>query len=183
MNDLLMLEAALFQLRAVPVDDPQFRLGMSMLENAVAAAKVRVNAARVSDIDFALGDLGNAVEYLGSDEAAEVAPIIDMLRDDVGRLREATALPQELLSSIALLQKKLKARRSAIERQTYQEGGTDEPLPHPPAELQSDALPIRDALSSAGFDTPALDTLIDEPDSLRFHSISAVIDELEIVSA
>lgn len=178
-----MLEAALFQLRAVPIDDPQFRLGITMLTNAVAAAKVRVNAARVSDIDFALGDLGNAVDYLDAVDAAQVAPILQMIRDDVWRLREATALPAEVFARMAALQQKLKARRTAIERQTYQEGGSDEPLPHAPETLVDEVQSIRDALAAGGFATPALDAFLDEPAELRFHSIGAILDELEVVGA
>ena len=38
--------------------------------------------------------------------------------------------------------------------------GAAEPLPHPPAELRAEALPIREQLAAAGFTTPALDALI-----------------------
>lgn len=181
MNDLLMLEAALFQLRAVPIDDPQFRLGITMLGNAVDAARARVNAARVSDIDFALGDLGNAVDYLDAADAEQVGPILEMIREDVWRLRESTALPKEVFDRITALQQKLKARRTAIERQTYQEGGSEQSLPHAPETLIADVQWIREELQKGGFATPALDAFLDEPNELRFHSIGAMLDELEVV--
>ncbi|HEX8152838.1 MAG TPA: hypothetical protein VF698_06930 [Thermoanaerobaculia bacterium] len=182
MNELLMIEAALFQLRAAQIEDPQFRLGLTVLASAVQAARDSgVNAARVNDIDFALNDLAGAVDFLGADAEKVTGPLA-LLRDDVNRLRESTALPAELVARIGAFRTKLKARRSAIERQTYREGGGEEPLPHPPEELRDEAVPIRRELTAAGFETPALDALLEDPQSLRFHSLTAILDELEVIA-
>ena len=58
MSELVMMEAALFQLRAALGDDPELlamRLSADVLANAVTAAKDNgINAARVNDIEFAL---------------------------------------------------------------------------------------------------------------------------------
>jgi len=47
--------------------------------------------------------------------------------------------------------------------------------------LRDEALPLRDQLVAAGFATPALDGLIDDPASLRFHSLTEIVDELEVI--
>lgn len=183
MSDLLMVDAALFQLRAANVEEPQFKLGLTVLENAVTAAREGgLNAARMNDIEFALNDLAGAVEFLSEDEAALVNEPLSMLRNDIARLRETTALAPELLAKIEALRAKLKERRAAVERQTYREGGSDEALPHSPEELKEEAVPIRREVNAAGFETPALDALIEDPSSLRFHSIGAILDELEVIA-
>ena len=187
MNDLVMLEASLFQLRTAiaSIEDetmmPQLELTVSVLARAVAAAREALNAARVSDIEFALNDVAGVADSLSSDDAAAIAPAIDMLRADVDVLKEATALPAAVVAAIGALRAKLAARKSAIERQTFVEGGAA-PLPHPPEELARDAGALREPLAEAGFATPALDAFLDDPAELRFHGIVEMIDELEVVS-
>ncbi|HYU24321.1 MAG TPA: hypothetical protein VEO74_03880 [Thermoanaerobaculia bacterium] len=186
MNDLVMLEASLFQLRTAiaSIEDetmlPQLELTVSVLANGVAAARGALNAARASDIEFALNDVAGVADSLSSDDAAAIAPAIDMLRADVDVLKEATALPAEVVAAIAALRAKLAARKSAIERQTFVEGG-GAPLPHPPEELARDAQEVRAALVDAGFATPAIDSFLAEPLGLRFHLVVEMIDELEMI--
>ena len=185
MNDLVMLEASLFQLRTAiaSIEDevtlPQLELTVSVLARAVAAAREALNAARVSDIEFALNDVAGVADSLSSDDAAAIAPAIDMLRADVDVLKEATALPAEVVAAIGALRAKLAARKNAIERQTFVEGGDTAPLPHPPEELARDAGALRTRLEEAGFATPALDAFLGDPAELRFHGIVEMIDELE----
>jgi hypothetical protein len=69
----------------------------------------------------------------------------------------------------------------AIERQTYVEGGAGR-LPHPPGALREEAVPLARQLTAAGFHTPALDALIADPESLRFHSIRELLDELDVIA-
>ena len=180
-----MMQAAMFQLRAAvaSVEDPftrsQLELATSVLSNAIdAAANGGVNAAAVNEIDFALNDVAAAVPDVPS-----IEPIVTMLQHDVAALKEQTALPADVVAGVRAFQSKLKIRRTAIERQTYVEDAPKEPLPHPPDELRGDAMPLRDRLASAGFATPALDTLIGDPESLRFHSINEIIDELDVIIA
>ena len=175
-----MLEAALFQLRNGAEELPQLDLFFSVLANALAGARDGVNAARVNDIEFALNDLAAAIDELPAADYNPLAEPLRMLRDDVERLKQETSLPREMVDRIRALQAKLRARAAAIERQTYRE--TAEPLPHPPEELRAEALPLRDALAFAGFATPALDALIDDPSSLRFHSIGEIVDELDVIT-
>ena len=188
MTNVLMLESALFHFRAVAasVEDEMFasqlRLTLSVLSNAVEAAKDGVNAALVSDIEFALNDVVAVVDELPAADAERLGPPLEMLRNDVAALKEATSIAPETVRLLKVFQSKLKERRTAIERQTYVEGGATAPLPHPPAELRAEALPLRDELAAAGFATPALDVLIDAPDELRFHSINAIIDELDVIA-
>ena len=183
----VMMQAALFNLSAAVdgIEDSfirsQIRLASAVLAGAIENAAAGITPAAVSDIEFALKDLAGAADELSAADAERILPFITQLRGDVMMLTAATALPESLLSAIQELQTKLKARRKAIERQTFVEGGV-EPLPHPPAELRAEALPIREQLAAAGFATPALDALIDDPQSLRMHGITAIIDELEVIA-
>ena len=171
-----MMQAALFNLRAASegIDDSQVRLAVNVLAGAVANAEGGLTPAVASDIEFALNDLAGAAE-----QYELLLPYIEQLRADLASF-DAT-LPDSLISAIQALQTKLKSRRKAIERQTFVEGAA-EPLPHAPADLRADALPIREQLAAAGFATPALDALIDDPESLRMHGIIAIVDELEVIS-
>lgn len=183
-----MVEAALFQFRSAigSIDDEMtagpLRLATSVLENAVAAAKNGVTAATVNDVVFAMNDVAGAVGELSGPDHDRVAPAFDLLKRDVDGLQGSVTLPEGLVDRIRALQAKLKTRRAAIERQTMVEGGTAEPLPHPPVELSGDAIPIREQLLAAGFATPALDAFIDDPSSLRFYSINAIVDELDVIA-
>jgi hypothetical protein len=189
MNDVVMLEAALFQLKTAinSVTDemvaPQLRLSMAVLSNAVESAGQSPSAAAVNDVEFALNDVHGMVGELSAVDAANVTPALEMFEADVRRLKETTSLSPAVVHGIRALQAKLRSRGSAIERQTYRpEGAAEDPLPHPPEQLRSEAVPLRQQLAAAGFATPALDGLIAEPASLRFHSISDIINELDVIA-
>ena len=188
MTETAMMQAALFQLRGAidGIEDPflrsQIRLGTDVLSNAIANAASGVNAAAVNDIEFALNDVIGAVGELTAPDAATLLPIVELLQRNVIALKELTALAPEVIATIRALQAKLKIRRSAIERQTFVENAAAASLPHPPEELRADAVPLRDSLTAAGFTTPALDALIADPSSLRFHSINEIIDELDVIA-
>ena len=176
-----MMQAAMFQLRAAmeSIDDPfirtQVSLAVGVLGNAIDGAANGVNAAAVNDIAFAMNDVAAAAA-----DAPELEPLLEQLQEHVEALKSATALPDDLVTSIRALQSKLKMRRNAIERQTYVENAA-EPLPHAPEELRAEALPLRGQLLSAGFAMPALDKLIEDPSALRFHSINDIVDELDVI--
>ena len=188
MNEAVMLEAALFQLRAGAEEaDPMFGsrldLCLSVLANAIAPARESINASIVSDIEFALNDLAATVDELSAEDAERLGPALSMMREDVERLKQQTSLDPSTVGRIRALQSKMRTRRSAIERQTYRaEGSPEEALPHPAAELRMEAIPIRAELLAAGFSTPEVDGLIEDPDSLRFHSLTAILDELEVIA-
>jgi hypothetical protein len=184
-NELVMMEAALFQLRAALDDDPQLlpiRLSSEVLGHAVLSAREHgVNAARVNDIEFALNDLIAAVDDAGAPDA--ICAAVAMLQNDAATLRAAAALPQEIVSAIRELQAKLRTRAKAMERGQYRAEGTDpEPLPHPPEELRAAAIPLARHLAGAGFDTPALDTLVADPDVVRYHTLNEIVDELDVIA-
>jgi len=184
MSELLMMEAALFQLRAALGDDPMLlpvRISADVLANAVTAAKNDgVNAARVNDLEFALNDLIAAIDDAGAPD--EVFSAIALLQNDTAALRNATALPAELTKSIRELQTKLKERAKAMERSQYRmEGSAAAELPHSPESLREAAIPIARRLVAAGFGTPAMDLLIAQPDELRYHTINEIVDELDVV--
>jgi len=186
MTDVVMLEAALFQLRAAasgvdPESAPQLGLCISVLANAIAAGHDGVNAAIVNDIEFATNDLSAAIDELPQSDADRLAPLMATLRHDLEALKSATALDPNLIEQIRRFQAKLRERMKAIERQTYVDDGSVS-LPHPPEELRAEAIALAGQLSAAGFATPALDALIEEPESLRFHSIRELIDELEVIA-
>ena len=179
-ESLSLIDAALFQLKAAAV--PEMQLTVNLLSNAVEGARQGVSAAAVNDIEFALSDVAASVRDLSSADAERIEPIVTMLQEDVARLKEATALSPAVTGAIRAFQTKLKARRAAIEKQTYRpEGSPAEELPHPPQELQREAVPLRQQLTAAGFSTPALDTLIADPTSLRFHSINEILNELDVI--
>lgn len=179
-----MMEAALFQLRAALGDDPMLmpiRIGADVLANALAGAKANgINAARVNDIEFALNDLVAAIDDAGAPD--EVYPAVALLQNDAAALRAASALPPAVVQAIRELQVKLKARAKALERGQYRaEGAALEPLPHPPEELREAAIPLARELAAAGFETPSLDSLIAEPEEVRYHTLNEIVDELDVV--
>jgi hypothetical protein len=183
---VVMIEAAVFQLRAAAdeIDSglaPQLGLCVSVLARAVESARGGVNAARVSDIEFAVNDLSGAVDELPPPDAGRIQPLLDAIRIDLESLKTATSFDPKLIEQINAFQSKLRERMKAIERQTYVEGGTDAPLPHPPASLRHDAIPLSHELAAAGFATPSLDALINKHDELRYHSIREILDELEVI--
>ncbi len=186
MSEVLMLQATAFNLRAAvaAVEDeftgPQLRLALSVLNNAIEAATQQLTSGAVGDIEFALGDVVGAVDQLSAEDAARFDSPLEMLRADIARLKEATSLPPELIAAMQGLHARLRERKNAVERQTYVEGALEDDLPHPPEALRAEALPIRDALSNAGFATSALDALIEDPGSFRLHTILDVMNELEI---
>lgn len=188
MTELVMLEAALFQLRtavAALEDDfyaTQIKLALNVLAGAIQSAGQSLTAATVGDIDFALNDLTGLAGELAAADAASLEPGISMLREDLTRLKTETSLPPAVVQAIGSFQTRLRARRAAIERETFRDPATPaQPLPHPPEALRAEALPLREQLARAGFATPSLDLLIAEPASLRFHSINEIIDELDVV--
>jgi hypothetical protein len=186
MTDVAMLDAALFQLRAAASDidaevAPQLGLSINILANAIAAGRGGVNASAASDIEFAFNDLSAAVDELPQSDADRLAPMMTTLRRDIEALTSATALDPALTAQIRALQSKLRERMKAIERQTFVEGG-DEQLPHPPPTLREEAIPIARQLAAAGFATPSLNALIADPESLRFHSLRDILDELDVIS-
>ena len=54
--------------------------------------------------------------------------------------------------------------------------------PKATAQREGQTMTFRSALAAAGFVTPALDGLITEPSSLRFHSINDIINELDVIA-
>lgn len=183
-----MLEAALFQLRTAvsALDDDfyaaQLKLAVNVLAGAIQNAGEPLTAANVNEIEFALNDLAGLAGELSAPQSATIDPILIMLVEDVGRLKQETALSPQIVEAITSLQIKLKERRAAIERETYRDPSSpSQPLPHPPEMLRAEAEPLRAQLNSAGFATPALDTLLRDPASLRFHTIGEIVDELEVI--
>jgi len=185
--ELVMIEAACFQLRSAlsEIHDDAYatplRIALNILAGSVAAAKESVNASKVSDIEFALNDLLAAADELPGDDAARIQQPLQMLRTDIASLQKLTALPDDLVNAIRELQSKLKMRREAIEKQTLREDIGDLTLPHPPDALKPEAKPIRERLHAAGFTTPSLDVLIDQPSEFLFHSINSLLDELDVI--
>ena len=185
MSELLMMEAALFQLRAALAEDPELlpmRLSADVLANAITAAKdTGISAARVNDIEFALKDLISAADDAGAPDA--VCSAIALLQNDTAALRRANALPAETIGAIRELQLRLRARAKAMERSQFRPEGTEAPpLPHPPAELRDLAVPLARQLEAAGFVTPVLDQLIAEPDEVRYHTLNELVDELDVIA-
>ena len=185
MNELTTMEAALLELRAALADDPELlaiRISADVLGNAVTAAKDSgINAARVNDLEFALNDLVSAVDDAGAPDGVLAA--VAVLQNGTAALRRTNALSAETVAAIRDLVARLRTRAKALERSQYRVEGSDAPaIPHPPAELRELAIPLARQLAAAGFATPSLDELIARPDSLRYHSVNEIADELEVIS-
>ena len=186
-TQLATIDAALGQLRAslASIEDEMFgsqlKLTASVLGNAVTSAREGVNPARVGDIEFALNDLVAVVDQLSAADADRVLPTVKTIQAEVGRLKQAASLPADLISNIKALQSKLRDRRAAIERQAYAAAGAAGPLPHPPAELRTEATRLRERLIAAGFTVPALDALIEAREEFRLHSVNDLMNELDVV--
>jgi len=116
-----------------------------------------------------------------ADEQVDSLEKIRFMPDVFASLQKLTALPDDLVNAIRELQSKLKMRREAIEKQTLREDIGDLTLPHPPDALKPEAKPIRERLHAAGFTTPSLDVLIDQPSEFLFHSINSLLDELDVI--
>jgi hypothetical protein len=186
MTDVVMLEAALFQLRAAASDidpevAPQLGLSINMFTNAIASGREAMNASVASDIEFAFNDLSAAVDELPQSDADRLAPMMASLGRDIDALTAATALEPTVLAQIRAFQSKLRERMKAIERQTFIEGIPEEP-PHSPEALREEAIPIARQLAAVGFATPSLNVLIADPDSVRFHSLREMLDELDVIA-
>lgn len=190
MTDVVMLEASMFQLQAAvaAVEDPMFKsqlkLTMDVLSSAVVAAAQSLSPATLNDVEFALNDVIATVGELNAADNDAVTPSLELVKADVAALKGAASLPGNVVAAVRDFQSKLKIRRAAIEKQTYRvEGMPEEPLPHPPEALKQEAVPLRQSLAQCGFATPALDELIADPSSLRFHSIGDILDELDVITA
>lgn len=184
-----MIEAALFQLRGAidQIEDEfltsQLRLAVNVLAGSIAGAAESISAAKVNEIEFAFNDLNGLTGELSAADAELLAPGLAMMQEDLARLKQETALSPAVINAIRALQAKMKTRRAAIERETYRDPSSPtSPLPHPPEELRDDAIPLREQLASAGFATPALDALIENPASLRFQSMGEIIDDLDVIA-
>jgi hypothetical protein len=185
MNELVMMEAALFQLRASLSEDSALmpvRISADLVAGAVAAAKADgVNPARVNDILFALNDLVAAVDE--AQAPAEVLSSVAMLQSDAEVLRSATALPRDLIEGMRQFKSRLRTRATAMERGQYRaEDSPEATLPHPPAELREIAIPLLRQLAAAGFDTPVLAGFVADPDEMRYHTINDIVDELDAIA-
>jgi hypothetical protein len=186
MSDLTSIRTAAATLRARTDELEEsfgrtaLRLATDVFTGALGAEGAPVNPALAGDIAFAFNDVAAAADDLGN-EGAAITPLIEALRTEIDSLKAEMALPAALLAAMRALQQKLRERRTAVERQTYVEEHT-EPLPHPPEELGAEALPIRDQLAGFGFITPALDGLIEDPASLRFQTISEIVDEMDVIA-
>jgi hypothetical protein len=186
MSELLMMEAALFQLRAVVSADSSLlpiRISADMLANAVNAAKdLGLNPARVNDIAFALNDLVAAVDDAGAPE--EILGAMMMLQSDAAALRAANSLPRQVLDRMRELKVRMQERASAMDRAQYRvEGAPEAALPHPPEELRALAAPLLNDLIAAGFETPVLAEFVARPHELRYHTLNDIVDELEAIAA
>lgn len=160
----------------------QTNLATAMLRNAAAVAREEVSARTASDMEFALNDLRLIADELPDDDRARFEPHLTAIAKIIEELKGAAALPARLVSQIEQLKGKLSERSKAIQRAPYQAPeAAKAPLPHEPAVLRPEAREIRMLLRNAGFDTPALDRLVDGNDELYLSDVNRVIEELEVI--
>jgi len=186
MTDVVLLQASLVALRTASESadaefSPELSLSLNVLTAAVAGASAVLNASTMNDVEFATNDVGASIDELSQADADRLVPLLTTFREHVAALKAATALNPVLIANIRTFQQKLRERMTAIDRQTYLEGGSDV-LPHSPEMLREEAVPLGRQLLAAGFATPALDALIADPSSFRFHSIRELFDELDVIT-
>lgn len=168
---------------AAESEEPAVRLSRVVLEESAEAAMREPNTRRVADLSFALTDFRAAVDELPYGERSALDAPLRELSAIVDELRRRTALSPSLIEHLTHLRKRVETRRAAVARQGFHPPGTTPPpLPHPPEELARDAAPLRDALRTSGFDTPALDLLIDSPAAVYMSELSNIADELEVIT-
>lgn len=164
-------------------DEPAVKLSRVVLRDAADAAMREPNTRRMADLSFALTDLRSAIDELPFSERATFAQPVGELNDLVEELCKRTSLSGSLLEHIRYLSERLEQRRAAVARQGFHPpGSTPPPLPHAPADLQREAIEIRDALRASGFETPALDQLVEQPDSVYMSELAAIVNELEVIT-
>jgi hypothetical protein len=186
MTGVAMLQAALAALRdasatADTQSSPELALSLNVLTAAVAGAAIVLNASTMNDVEFATNDVRASIDELSQGDADRLTPLLTTFGDHVAALKAATALDPVLIANIRTFQAKLRERMTAIERQTYVEGGSDM-LPHSPETLRQEAVPLGRELYAAGFATPALDALIADPGSFHLHSLRELFDELDVIT-
>jgi hypothetical protein len=160
----------------------QIRLATAMLRNAADAATSALSPRTVSDMEFALNDLLSVADELPVSDRAAIDPALRTISDVVRSAKGAAALPPPLVERITLLHSKLRERKSAIEREPFRPpGSAPEALPHEPATLQPEAETLRLQLREAGFDTPALDRLIEKGSAFRLSDVRELMEELEVI--
>lgn len=188
MGDLDILRTTLGQLRdsVDRVGDAFARSGLQLAaevlsQEAGTPGDSSMNASRANAIRFAFADVEAAAADLSGSDAALVQPLVERMRRPVENLAAAHALSGETLKAVASLQAKLKIRSKAIQRRTFEENPHD-PLPHPPEQLAGEARLLRDQLAAAGFSTPSLDVLVEDPSSVHLHGLTEIVDELDVIA-
>lgn len=161
---------------------PQLELSRNMFANNLRAAAEDLNPRTMKELDFTFNDLRTFASELIDEDAARLAPSLAAIEASLASLREAAALPKELVASIQGLRAKLKARKGALERALYRPPeSAPEPLPHSPSELRDEASRIAAALKANGFDTPELDELVGSTDDeLGQLTIERLVEELDL---
>jgi hypothetical protein len=159
----------------------QTKLALAMLRRAITVS-TEVTPRTVSDMQFALNDLTLVSEELPPGDRESFDPQLQAIDDVILHLRAAAMLPKPLVNRLSILRTKMAERRTAIERETYRPPEKEPtPIPHDPEALRGEADDIRLELKKAGYDTPALDRLAESPGSFRFHDVSDLIDELDVI--
>lgn len=161
---------------------PQLELSRNMFANNLQFAAADLNPRSMKELDFTFNDLRTFASELTNDDAARLAPSLAAIEAALATLREAAALPKELVAAIQAMRAKLKARKGALERALFRPPGSQpEPAPHPPSELRDEAARIAAALRDNGFDTPELDDLVaSTDDELGQLSIERLVEELDL---
>lgn len=158
----------------------QTMLAGNMLIDTANALIESQTARRLRDFEFALQDLQAITSELGPDAVTFEEILVELTR--VAGEMKGYALSEKLRGSIEKMIERINERLRAAERRNFLPPGTEpEPLPHSPETLAGDAAELRDELRAGEFETPVLDSLVDDPASFELRDYSALADELHSV--
>lgn len=159
----------------------QLMLAGNLFIDSVNAAKDRINAHMVTEIQFAFNDLKQLTEELMPAEKRAFDHCFGILENAISDLQEFAPFP-DVEAPLSSLRKKLVERIEANDRSKFAPPeAPKEPLPHPPGSLQSEAEEVRRDLHRSGFETPVLDTLAERPDQFEIRDCDALIEEIDTI--
>lgn len=155
----------------------QTMLAGNMLIDTANALIESQTARRIRDFEFASQDLQAITSELGPD-AVTFEKILEELTAITEEMK-SRALSANVRTSIETMIERINERLRAAERRNFLPPGTEpEPLPHSPETLAGEAADLRAELRAGEFETPVLDSLVDDPASFELRDYSALADEL-----
>lgn len=173
--------------RALPAVSDDFmgknlELSAQMLSKEASTAFELPNPRTIKGLAFALNDLIGMTGDLSSEVQSQFQAMFETLRHEVSRLQSEFSLSEATANKLKALRTRLTERRGAREKQLYLPPGSPmAPLPHEPATMQADAVVLQREVAAAGFESPALDRLAENPATFELRDVTELIDEINAI--